>query len=156
MSTVLNTAAKVKAEFGGTTWTQISGKFLLAANSTYAAKSTGGSSTHKHTTSGHTLTTSEIPAHTHGKATLQGGFKSRTYAGADFLSGRYGIVTKGTDGDASGSSPAGASYKLNQTLIDASHTHTSVGGGGSHTHGDTGSTSTFPSYYAVYIWERTA
>lgn len=43
--------------FGGT-WTQIQGRFLLAADSTYSAGSTGGEATH-------TLTVDELPAHQH-------------------------------------------------------------------------------------------
>lgn len=43
--------------FGGT-WEAIGGRFLLGANATYAAGSTGGESTHK-------LTTSEMPRHNH-------------------------------------------------------------------------------------------
>lgn len=43
--------------FGGT-WEAIGGRFLLGANSTYAAGSTGGESAHK-------LTTSEMPRHNH-------------------------------------------------------------------------------------------
>ena len=43
--------------FGGT-WEQIKDRFLLSAGSTYAAGKTGGSSTHK-------LTSSEMPSHSH-------------------------------------------------------------------------------------------
>ena len=43
--------------FGGT-WESIGGRFLLGADATYAAGSTGGEATHK-------LTTSEMPSHTH-------------------------------------------------------------------------------------------
>ena len=43
--------------FGGT-WESISGRFLLGADSTYAAGSTGGEETH-------TLTIDEMPAHRH-------------------------------------------------------------------------------------------
>lgn len=43
--------------FGGT-WEAIGGRFLLGANSTYTAGSTGGESAHK-------LTTSEMPRHNH-------------------------------------------------------------------------------------------
>lgn len=43
--------------FGGS-WTQIQGRFLLAADSTYTAGSTGGEATHA-------LTVDEMPAHTH-------------------------------------------------------------------------------------------
>lgn len=43
--------------FGGT-WKKLEGAFLLAANSTYPAGSTGGEAVH-------TLTTNELPAHNH-------------------------------------------------------------------------------------------
>lgn len=54
--------------FGGT-WEQISGKFLLASSSGRAAGTTGGAETVSYTPAGtvgnHTLTASEMPAHTH-------------------------------------------------------------------------------------------
>lgn len=46
------------ATFLGGTWSALSGRFLLGANSTYTAGSTGGSATH-------TLTTAEMPSHSH-------------------------------------------------------------------------------------------
>lgn len=55
--------------FGGT-WEQIKDKFILSAGDTYSGGATGGSSSQKFTPSGsvenHTLTTSELPKHTHG------------------------------------------------------------------------------------------
>lgn len=47
-----------KTLFGGGTWVQIQGRFLLAASTTYKAGTTGGEATH-------TLTTAEIPSHYH-------------------------------------------------------------------------------------------
>ena len=44
--------------FGGT-WSQLEDRFLVGAGQTYTAGGTGGSATH-------TLTTDEIPSHTHG------------------------------------------------------------------------------------------
>lgn len=44
--------------FGGS-WTQIQGRFLLAADSAHPAGSTGGEATH-------TLTVDEMPSHAHG------------------------------------------------------------------------------------------
>lgn len=44
--------------FWGGVWTALGGQFLLGANTTYPAGTTGGEATH-------TLTTSEIPSHTH-------------------------------------------------------------------------------------------
>lgn len=46
------------ANFFGGTWEQIKDRFLLACGSTYSAGATGGEATH-------TLTISEMPAHTH-------------------------------------------------------------------------------------------
>lgn len=43
--------------FGGT-WESIGGRFLLGADATYAAGSTGGEATHK-------ITVDEVPSHTH-------------------------------------------------------------------------------------------
>ena len=52
-------SANPSTYLGGGTWTQIQGRFLLGASSSYAAGSTGGSATH-------TLTIDELPSHTHG------------------------------------------------------------------------------------------
>lgn len=46
------------SSFIGGTWTQIKDTFLLAAGSTYSARSTGGEATHK-------LTVDEMPSHSH-------------------------------------------------------------------------------------------
>jgi len=45
--------------FPGTTWESLGGKFLIGADETYTAGSTGGSATH-------TLTYNEMPSHNHG------------------------------------------------------------------------------------------
>ena len=158
LSTVLNTAAKVKEIYGGTTWTQISGRFLLAANSTYAVKSTGGTTTHVHTTGNHTLTASEIPAHTHGKKSLTGQFAVRKAEGNNnTVAAGSGIVSIVNHTSKSVPFPlTTGDLTMHKVTIDTSHEHTSVGSGGAHNHGNTGSSNTFPAYYAVYIWERTA
>ena len=41
-STTLDTMAKVIAEYGGTSWEKIEGRFLLGQSSSYAINSTGG------------------------------------------------------------------------------------------------------------------
>lgn len=51
------------------TWSRVgTGRVMIDADSTYGAGSTGGSSTHTHTTGDHTLTAAEsgVPAHGHG------------------------------------------------------------------------------------------
>ena len=60
--------------FGGT-WTQITNRFLLAAGSSYSAGSTGGASTV-------TLTTSQIPSHSHGLLVDKSGYTGGGNAGA--------------------------------------------------------------------------
>lgn len=58
-STTFDTEAKVKAFYGGTTWTKIEGKFLLGTSSSHAINTTGGAETV-------TLTLNQIPSHNHG------------------------------------------------------------------------------------------
>lgn len=108
-------------------WERIQDRFLLAAGSTYTAGSTGGAATHKHTTQGHTLTINEIPSHNH-VLNYRMIFESGTSRG--------GVYQSGT---------ADGTWNTGKT-----------GGGASHTHGDTGSTSSLPPYLAVYVWKRTA
>ena len=68
-SIYMSTNSTSPATFIGGTWQRIQDRFLLAAGSTYTAGNTGGSSTTSYTPSGsvgyHTLTTSEMPSHTH-------------------------------------------------------------------------------------------
>lgn len=54
----LSTAEKVAAYFGYGTWREISGVFMLSRSSSHAVGSTGGEETH-------TLTTKEMPSHSH-------------------------------------------------------------------------------------------
>ena len=71
-STTLDTEAKVIAQYGGTQWRKIEGVFLLGQSASHAIGSTGGSETV-------TLTTSQIPSHSHsifgtsGAAVFKGG-----------------------------------------------------------------------------------
>lgn len=55
--------------FGGT-WEQLKDRFLLGAGDTYTAGNTGGAASQSYTPAGtvgsHTLTTNEIPSHSHG------------------------------------------------------------------------------------------
>ncbi|MBP3766008.1 MAG: prepilin-type N-terminal cleavage/methylation domain-containing protein [Bacilli bacterium] len=60
-STTLNTEEKVKAIYGGQSWSKIEGRFLLGESSNYEINSTGGEATH-------TLTVAEMPSHSHNVA----------------------------------------------------------------------------------------
>ena len=67
-TTTLDTEDKVKAIYGGTSWSKIEGKFLLGQSSSYAINSTGGEATHK-------LTVNEMPSHNHaGKISSKGAY----------------------------------------------------------------------------------
>ena len=89
-------------------------------------------STHAHTTPGHTLLTSEIPAHSHG-------FRWHSYAGNQVFSNTYYFGNQ-VEGNADF---ARNSYSQANTVIIAP-----AGGGGSHAHGNTG-VNTAPHYQEV-------
>lgn len=149
--------------FGGT-WIQVTDKFILAAGSTYTAGATGGSATHNHTqastTGSTTLTTNQIPAHTHGSKSLISGKLWLKYAPQ--IEGTNTGILKVTEYQSSGvagvqkEATTGAGYQSFE--VDATHEHNSVGGGQGHTHtlGSTNSSSNMPPYEVAYCWKRTA
>lgn len=75
-STTLDTEAKVKAFYGGTTWVKIEGKFLLGTSSSHAINTTGGAETV-------TLTVNQIPSHNHGVCGGAGMIAFKNNAGAE-------------------------------------------------------------------------
>jgi len=88
MSTTLNTQAKVIAQYGGTTWTKIEGRFLLGASSSYPVNSTGGEAKH-------TLTVDEIPSHNHDSL-----YQANVYiAGAGSYDDKPIVAGNGTTSD---------------------------------------------------------
>ena len=164
------------AELFGGTWESLKDRFLIGAGNSYAVNATGGASSHAHTTGGHTLTTNEIPKHTHGGAgkhshskggmQIQGHLylaKAGHWGNSGSASGAFSI-TQGGDGNAASTrSNQGFQASFNaannwwgNTSEEGNHTHSSVGGDGSHSHGNTGSSSNIPPYLAVYMWKRTA
>lgn len=108
--------------FGGT-WVQIQDTFLLAAGSTYTAGDTGGEANH-------TLTTNEIPAHTHKYAQYKG---SAGWSGTSPQ--RNFIKTTNNDG-------------YSDTDNSGYMTTISTGGSGAHNN--------MPPYLVVYMWQRVA
>lgn len=146
------------ATLGGT-WTQIKDRFLLCAGDSYSAGATGGSATHTHTsaahthtTAGHTLTVNEMPSHAHQLR------RQQWYSADTVYSAMTGSIYSWKSGEGKGGS---TSYSwTNNAGQDVLYT----GGGASHSHGDTGSTtpgntgssSNLPPYKVVYAWERTA
>lgn len=129
-SIYLSTGSVNPGMFFGGTWEQIQDKFLLAAGSSYSAGDYGGAASHVHTTQGHVLTEYEMPAHGHASYLNSSSGNDKT------VRGRVNYTDN---------SPAG--------WVDWSYMST-VGGNGSHSHGDTGSGSNMPPYLVVYIWKR--
>ena len=134
------------ASFFGGEWTRIQGKFLLAANDSaadYNAGKTGGAVST-------TLTTANLPAHTHGSKSLSGWFRIRKSTGdANEITAVSGIVTSAAY-ETTNTTITNSSTKYNQQTItiNATHEHTSVGSGTAFTN--------MPPFLAVYVWQRTA
>lgn len=144
--------------FGGT-WERIQDKFLLAAGSSYSAGSTGGSASRS-------LTTSNLPSHTHSIPSLKGTAAS---AGNHQHKSETGSMFYGTKGNSTaeitGLNPGGsfndtsASGGVRRVLTQTTGAHTHSVTVNSGTTGSSGSGSSFsilPPYIAVYVWKRTA
>lgn len=151
------------ATFIGGTWIALTDRVLIGAGNSYEVNTTGGatshthtsaahthtSAAHTHTTAGHTLTINEIPSHTH----------------------HYQINIQHSDGSTTTGESLKSGLQVNGRRRYTDYTNAS-GGSASHSHGDTGSTtpgntgsttpentgssSNLPPYLAVYMWKRTA
>ena len=109
--------------FGGT-WESIGGRFLLAADSTYTAGSTGGEAAHK-------LTVSEMPEHNHNGVKVAQNYLTAWAAENAGSSNGFEL---------SSLFKSGLEDNLNKFSGDYS------GGGQPHNN--------LPPYLAVYMWER--
>lgn len=144
--------------FGGT-WEQIKDKFLLCSGDTYANASTGGSATT-------TLTTNNLPAHTHTGSTSSDGSHNHTGtvdANGSHIHGLYYRTCYNGTGDYNGVCRPNVGTGISTYMDEAgSHIHTfTTVANGSHSHtfttGSTGSGTSFtnmPPYLAVYVWKR--
>jgi hypothetical protein len=131
--------------FGVGTWSAIGGQFLIGADGTYTAASTGGAATK-------TLSSGEMPSHTHAVGTLATASDGvhKHAIGVDGVTstgtGKFAINVPGSANGDAGS--------IEGTFDSPSHTHSLSGSTAS-----TGSGSSFsilPPYVAVYMWKRTA
>ena len=144
----------------GGTWEQIENCFLMAAGSSYAIGTSGGSATHTHTsaahthtTAGHTLTVNEMPSHKHGVSSYVSGWEgwSKGDIGAYFL--HYGAFENPDASTKNVYRGSSGNYQVTNTGGGASHSH---GNTGSTTPGATGASSSLPPYKTIYMWQRTA
>ena len=127
----------------GQVWEQITDTFLLASG-TKSIGATGGEENH-------TLTSSEMPSHTH----TQKAHNHRVYSGTGKASNSAGVgyeyvyylggPDNGTGGDGWYTKTGGAGNPL---LEDTTATNNNTGGGGAHNN--------MPPYRVVGIWRRTA
>lgn len=135
------------AAWGGTWVRETEGLVHIGSGRNYTAGSTGGEKTV-------TLTTSQIPAHTHGSKSLVGAFEARrcgTNGGTDIIATVSGIVSRAQDGASVAATvnvSSGTAYNRDKITITATHEHSSVGGGGSHNN--------MQPYVVVNRWHRTA
>ena len=140
--------------FGGT-WERIQdGRFLRASGSVTSTGTTGGANTHTHSTGNCTLTTDQIPAHTHGNKEMGGNAYSiigQRNSSADGALQWEGYNSYGEMNSGSGTYAKCAGHLKFQSW----HEHDSVGGGQAHNHGNTESASNIPEYFAVSMWKRT-
>jgi hypothetical protein len=169
--------------FTGTTWSQISDRFLVGMGSTYkTAGGTGGASSV-------TLATGNLPSHNHSVSITTGNQSAGHTHSIPALSGTAAsagshnhLVTSKTTSYGSGSQSSWRCLSWTGTNADwtqniysgdsGAHTHsvtttasTSGGISANHTHSVSGNTgnqgsgtafSIIPPYYAVYMWRRTA
>lgn len=146
----INTSGINPSEYLGGEWESFgSGRTLVGVDSNDSdfdtVEETGGEKTH-------TLTTNEIPAHTHGSKSLVG-----TWANWGEGSGQVsntkngykvtGIVSAVGDNNQYGWGTSTGRDSDNTSLkIDATHEHNSVGGGQAHNN--------LQPYITVYFWKR--
>lgn len=145
--------------FIGGTWERIQDRFLLSAGSTYSAGTTGGEATH-------TLTTDEMPSHTHAQNShthTQSAHSHQVYSTASWAGNANGLKRggdmQGVAGVATGDTSS-SGYTWNDskghaiignatpTINGTTATNQNTGGGSAHNN--------MPPYLAVYMWKRTA
>ena len=80
-----------------------------------------------------TLTTSTIPAHTHGSKTISGKFRLRKVGNnAAMVTASTNFTVSDYSGTGTGAAAGSTSYKMSEVEFEQSHTHNSVGDGEAH------------------------
>ena len=125
-----STVSTSPAELFGGTWEQLSGRFLIAANSTYSAGSTGGEATHK-------LTVDEMPSH-------EGHLVSNDFSGGSDVGSAKGKYLAASAMSDYGDTGRGWNLISNNEIYPPGYSR-----GGDQAHNN------MPPYLAVYMWKRT-
>ena len=142
--------------FGGT-WEQLKDRFLLGSGDTYSAGTTGGKATH-------TLTTNEMPSHTHIQNSHNHSQNAHSHYGklddnSYVMSETTGASNKRVTAVSSGSvyvdtAGSAAFHHYNSTgsttATNNSQTATNQNSGGGQAHNN------MPPYLVVYMWKRIA
>ena len=145
--------------FGGT-WEQLKDKFLLSAGDTYSNGATGGEATH-------TLTTNEMPSHTHEQETHYHTQETHShypnpmaeyFVTSEISTANNTTVSYNVNGNrlVDGQLETGESTFHHRTvtsstspmILGAKATNQNTGGGQAHNN--------MPPYLVVYMWKRTA
>lgn len=152
-------------QYPGTTWQLLSSDtFLMSTTTAGNIGKTGGANTH-------TITTAQMPSHTHsiscrsagdhthtrGTMDILGSFDGNTNDGASYKQGAFYQMSSGTvgaDGDKGGGLIGfqASRYWIGATSKNGAHTHTISAA-------NTGSGQSYdsrPKYISVYMWIRTA
>lgn len=159
--------------YPGTTWVQITDKFIVAAGSTYQAGSSYGAASHTHTsaahthtvnghthsTGNHTLTVAEMPSHMHEVMQRRNSpTPVSSYYNTNYTSGSAEYFMQ----QSAKSTNTGSTDNLftSYTGSSGAHNHGNTGSTSlttnSTTPGNTGSSSNIPPSIAMYCWKRTA
>lgn len=121
---------------GSTTFNvpNLSGKLPIGTSSSHAFASTGGATTHTHSTAGHAITIAELPKHSHQLAFYSSSWTDKT-VDSYMDTVQWGAYTK-----------TNVHYALSITdATDGGY----VGGNAAHNHGNTTSASSMQPYIAM-------
>lgn len=130
--------------WGGTWVLEEEGLVHIGAGENYAVGDTGGEDEV-------TLTTSEIPAHTHGNKSLKAGFSGRRSGANEAVSHwaqQNATVTQSSSSGTTTTASGTANKHTDVVMFDLSHEHSSVGGGQAHNN--------MQPFVVVNRWHRTA
>lgn len=134
-----DTEAKVIAKYGGNSWTQIEGRVIIGADTTYTEGSTGGATTHTHTAN-----------HNHD---LSSNGYAKVYAG--HLLNTLAVVTaKKTVTQYTATMSTASGTGGSDSSITNSDSGATLGGTTDTKNVTTSSGSNLMPYQAEYIWKR--